>query len=42
MEAYERPADYQDLVVRVTGYSARFVVLPKDTQKEIIGRSSWN
>ena len=42
MEAYEKPNAYQDLVVRVTGYSARFVVLPKDTQEEIIRRSSWN
>jgi formate C-acetyltransferase len=41
-EAYRQPEQHQDLVVRVTGYSARFVVLPKDTQEEIIQRSSWN
>ena len=35
------PEQYQDLTVRVTGFSARFVVLPEKTQKEIIARSSW-
>jgi formate C-acetyltransferase len=42
VEAQKHPARYQDLVVRVTGFSARFVVLPKDTQEEIIGRSYWS
>jgi formate C-acetyltransferase len=42
IEAMKRPEDYQDLVVRVTGFSARFVALPKDTQEEIVERSYWN
>jgi formate C-acetyltransferase len=42
VEAQKHPVRYQDLVVRVTGFSARFVVLPKDTQEEIIGRSYWS
>jgi formate C-acetyltransferase len=42
MRAREQPELYQDLVVRVTGFSARFVSLPRDTQNEIIRRSHWN
>jgi pyruvate-formate lyase len=42
VEAQKTPERYQDLTVRVTGFSARFVVLPKDTQEEIIQRSCWN
>jgi pyruvate-formate lyase len=41
VEAQKNPKRYQDLTVRVTGFSARFVVLPKDTQDEIIERSYW-
>jgi formate C-acetyltransferase len=41
IEAQKHPEAYQDLIVRVTGFSARFVVLPKDTQDEIIQRSYW-
>ncbi|MBN2323081.1 MAG: hypothetical protein JXQ30_05045 [Spirochaetes bacterium] len=41
VEAQKNPDRYQDLTVRVTGFSARFVVLPKDTQDEIIERSYW-
>jgi formate C-acetyltransferase len=41
VEAQERPERHEDLTVRVTGFSARFVVLPKDTQDEIIERSYW-
>ena len=33
---------HQDLVVRVTGFSARFVVLPEATQVEVADRSCWN
>jgi len=39
--AYEKPDNYQDLMVRVTGFSARFVALDKETQKEILERSYW-
>ena len=42
LEAQKFPERYQDLVVRVTGFSARFVSLPKATQDEIIKRSYWN
>ena len=41
VEAQKKPERYQDLTVRVTGFSARFVVLPKETQDEIIERSYW-
>lgn len=37
--AQVKPEDYQNLIVRITGYSARFVDLNMDTQKEIISRS---
>ncbi len=38
-EAQRRPYDYLDLMVRVTGYSARFVELCKEVQEDIIGRT---
>lgn len=37
--AMERPEEFGHLVVRVTGYSAHFVQLDRDIQKEIIARS---
>jgi pyruvate-formate lyase len=37
--AVERPQDYGHLMVRVGGFSARFVDLPRHTQIEIAGRS---
>jgi pyruvate-formate lyase len=36
-----RPQDYQDLMVRIGGFSARFVTLRKDVQQEIIDRVSY-
>lgn len=42
INAQKNPERYQDLVVRVTGFSARFVVLSKETQDEIIQRSYWD
>jgi len=39
--AMEKPEDYRDLIVRVGGFSARFVELQKDVQKEIYERSSF-
>jgi formate C-acetyltransferase len=42
LEADKYPERYQDLVVRVTGFSARFVALPENTREEIINRSWWN
>jgi pyruvate-formate lyase len=37
--AQERPQDYKDLIVRVGGYSARFVELSKELQDSIIARA---
>ncbi|MDK2983169.1 MAG: trans-4-hydroxy-L-proline dehydratase [Thermococcaceae archaeon] len=38
-EAQRRPQDFQDLMVRVAGYSDYFVNLPKGLQEEIIRRT---
>jgi len=38
-EAQKRPEDFQDLMVRVAGYSDYFVNLPKGLQDEIIART---
>jgi len=38
-EAQKRPQDFQDLMVRVAGYSDYFVNLPKGLQDEIITRT---
>ena len=37
--AYEDPASYPDLIVRVGGFSARFVTLPEAVQLDIIART---
>ena len=39
VEAQERPEEYEDLVVRVAGYSAYFVELSKGLQDHIIDRT---
>ncbi|MBU4302028.1 MAG: hypothetical protein KKE56_04615 [Actinobacteria bacterium] len=38
--AQENPAEYKNLLVRVTGYNAYFVMLGKEIQDEIIARES--
>lgn len=38
-DAQRHPEKYQDLIVRVTGYSARFVELTFSTQEELIRRT---
>ena len=38
LEARKRPADFPNLIVRVGGYSARFVSLSEGLQDDIIGR----
>ncbi|MEM0111441.1 MAG: glycyl radical protein [Candidatus Parvarchaeota archaeon] len=38
-EAQKRPRDFQDLMVRVAGYSDYFIRLPKALQEEIIART---
>jgi len=37
-DAYEHPEKYPNLIVRVGGFSARFVMLERDVQREIIQR----
>jgi pyruvate-formate lyase len=39
--AMARPEEYQDLIVRIGGLSARFVNLKKDVQQEIYDRTSY-
>ncbi|MCK5200847.1 MAG: hypothetical protein KAR21_20975, partial [Spirochaetales bacterium] len=34
------PEDYKDLLVRISGYSARFVELTEQTQDEVISRTA--
>ncbi len=40
-KAMETPEEYGDLIVRVGGFSAKFVTLEKDVQKEIYERASF-
>lgn len=40
-DALEHPENYGHLLVRVGGYSARFVELPKDIQMEIVNRNAY-
>lgn len=39
--AMERPEEYRDLIVRIGGLSARYVLLKKDVQQEIYNRVSY-
>lgn len=41
-DAQVHPEKYPDLIVRVAGYSAVFVNLPKDVQDEVISRALWD
>jgi formate C-acetyltransferase len=41
-EAQENPAEYRNLLVRVTGYNAYFTSIGKELQNEIIARESHN
>ena len=41
LEAKDNPEEHQDLVVRVSGFSAYFVDLPKVVQEEIIARTEY-
>jgi formate C-acetyltransferase len=38
--AQQNPSEYSNLLVRVTGYNAYFVMLGKEIQDEIIARES--
>jgi pyruvate-formate lyase len=37
-DAYRHPERYPNLIVRVGGFSARFVTLDRDVQREIVER----
>ena len=41
-DAQVHPEKYPDLIVRVAGYSAVFVDLPRDVQDEVISRTLWD
>ncbi|MCH4229853.1 MAG: formate C-acetyltransferase, partial [Atopobiaceae bacterium] len=41
-DAQVHPERYPDLIVRVAGYSAVFVDLPRDVQDEVISRTLWD
>jgi formate C-acetyltransferase len=38
-DAQKHPNDYQDLIVRIVGYSAYFVEMPKGLQDDFISRT---
>jgi formate C-acetyltransferase len=40
-EAQQRPEEYRDLVVKVAGYNAQFVMLDKRLQDQIIARTEY-
>lgn len=40
LDAQKHPENYKDLIVRVAGYSAQFVVLAKEVQDDIINRTA--
>ena len=42
LAAQEHPERYRDLIVRVAGYSAYFVELPRELQDEIISRTEFS
>jgi formate C-acetyltransferase len=40
-EAMEHPEEYQNLLVRISGYNAYFVTLNRDMQLELIERAEY-
>jgi len=40
--AQKNPRDYLDLMVKVSGYSYRFIDLTKDLQNDILARTEFN
>ncbi len=42
VDAQKHPEEHQDLVVRVSGFSAYFTTLMKTTQDEIIARTEYS
>jgi formate C-acetyltransferase len=41
LRALEEPENYGHLLVRVGGFSARFVDLPPEVQQDILNRTLW-
>ena len=41
LEAQRKPEEYKDLIVRVAGYSAYFVVQDPRVQEDIIARTEF-
>lgn len=41
-DAVEHPEKYQDLIVRVSGFSAVFVNLTPNVQQELLSRSTYD
>ena len=41
MEHPEKP-EYQDLVVRITGYCARFITMSREYQQEFVSRINYS
>ena len=39
--AMEKPEEYGHVIVRVGGYSERFINLPRDIQTEVIARTLY-
>jgi pyruvate-formate lyase len=39
LAAQKEPEKWEDLIVRIAGYSARFISLPKNAQDAIIART---
>jgi formate C-acetyltransferase len=42
LDAQIHPEKYPDLIVRVTGFSAKFTSLSKEWQDEVITRNFYN
>jgi formate C-acetyltransferase len=42
LDAQKNPGDYPDLMVKVSGYSYRFVDLSKGLQDDIIARTEFD
>ena len=42
IDAREHPEEYSDLMVRVAGFTARFIDLGPDIQQQIIDRTEYD